>query len=60
MHNDQAQPTAKPTANQRSGLAVGWSGWLGCSGNILVFGDKLPYRRHELRWDPHYGLLGIE
>ena len=56
MHNDQAQPTANP----RSGLAVGWGGWLGCSGNILVFGDKLPYRRHELRWDPHYGLLGIE
>ena len=52
LHNDQAQP--------RRVSGVGWSDWLGGSGNILVFGNKFPYRRHELRWDLHYGLIGIE
>ena len=54
--NDQAQPTAKP----RSGLAVGWSDWLGCSGNILVSCDQLPYHRNELGRHLHDGLLGVE
>ena len=50
--NDQAQP--------RRVSGVGWSDWLGCSGNILVLSDKFPYHRHELGWHLHDGLLGVK
>ena len=55
-HGSEANDSPRP----RRGVAVGCGVLSGCSGNILVFGDKLPYLRHELRWDFHHGLLGVE
>ena len=50
--------TTKPSRRRVSG--AGWSDWSGCSGNILMLRDKLPYCRREFGWNLHYGLRGTE